>query len=72
MSKWISVMDAMPDTSGIYLIFIPSAYVGRFMAVSYYNKPINRWFAAEAHAYSDGVTHWMPLPGPPDTEKRRK
>lgn len=58
-NEWVSVKDRLPEQSGYYLC----TYVfdnHRF----YYD----RWFweSEKRFATTDNITHWMPLPEPPN------
>lgn len=54
--RWISVHDRLPEMSGEYLVATVTGYVG----VRHFYVTWPRSFQA------DTVTHWMPLPEPPE------
>ena len=58
MSNWISVNERKPELSGTYIVF--SEYEG--VTTSWYYAHAGQSFG---HPY---VTHWMPLPEPPQQE----
>ena len=66
--KWISVKDALPEDwkekGGDlinYLVFMPEYGVD----VGNYAKPVKTWLCMGIPCK---VTHWMPLPEPPEEE----
>ena len=70
--RWISVKERLPDESGNYLTAFGD---GTAMAVNEFMHP-RGWLTEEGRKanpngkwYWGGVTHWMPLPAPPE-EKR--
>lgn len=79
--QWISVEDRLPDKEGKYLVTV---YDGITLAVLYFYKrypycnsgirtdrPV--WCDYDNYGYGDfeekSVTHWMPLPEPPEVGK---
>ena len=64
MSKWVSVKDRLPEKDGRYLAY-GSAFGRCRMGILYYS--------AELKHFNDGeVTHWMPLPEPPNESEDGK
>jgi len=66
MDKWISVKDRLPKYKKMVILFCPG-YSGRpILEGSLYdtNENGNNWVDGVGFARS-GVTHWMPLPEPP-------
>lgn len=67
-NRWISVKDRLPEESGYYLVF---ADIGRSEVLSYSKK--YQAFNAFDDSYSERnvipVTHWMPMPMPPDIKE---
>jgi hypothetical protein len=63
---WISVADRMPGYGTKCLVYIPAKDMARevFMVASW--TEIEGWWPCGCRR-SD-VTHWMPLPGPPERE----
>lgn len=63
-SRWISVMDELPEKEGKYIVCTEkgSVYCTRFNGVSGYEGI----FACDTNTH---ITHWMPLPEPPKGEK---
>lgn len=58
MSEWISVRDRLPEENGDYLVALDDGYIG----VTWYSadEGFDLW------ADAGEVTHWMPLPEPPE------
>ena len=67
--KWISVEKRLPDTRGIYLAHV----VHRYCKVDSYSRVCIEYFNADKAWDSLGdiyeITHWMPMPEPPEEEK---
>lgn len=66
MSEWISVKDRLPEEFVDVLAYLKNGKINRTWRdkVGFRNATSKkvRW-------YSDGsVTHWMPLPEPPEVE----
>ena len=81
MDKWISVDDRLPEKDGYYLVFLQPQYGDPFLLVSYYcwedadyligvTDPYTIYTFTNAYDeetdVSKDVTHWMPLPKPPE------
>lgn len=69
MSEWISVFDMLPAdaTNGVhdavqYLVYVDVPNYGGHIQIAMW---INNRFASFPQGGSD-VTHWMPLPQPPE------
>jgi hypothetical protein len=69
MTDWISVKDALPEKDGEYLV-----YDGNIMWISDYIWPLKNGsifgfgslFMMKSPFVNNEVTHWMPLPKPPE------
>lgn len=57
MGEWIRVEDRLPESAGWYLVF----YNGSEMQVAYFR---GRKWPFDNHYHT--ITHWMPLPEPPE------
>lgn len=69
MSEWISVKDRMPKPYADVLVYGTTHTYGRehtFMRQSYYCGDDDGYFFCEDTDTS--VSHWMPLPEPPESE----
>lgn len=63
--EWISVTERLPEDGGMYLVFNPKRAVAKVATVRY-SLQSRRWCGVEALSYIEGITHWMPLPEPPE------
>ena len=68
IDKWISTAERQPEKTGLYLCYTKK----RVYLVVDYSKRHNTWNAYDSedepkHALE--VTHWMPLPEPPEVKK---
>lgn len=63
--EWISVKDRLPQKYSNVLIYTSFGYVTNGMWVPYKNIFVyDRGYELE----KDEVTHWMPLPEPPEED----
>lgn len=62
--EWISVEDRLPDTCGDFLVWMPKS---NHIAWAFLNSD-KRWAASGFNNFYAGVTHWMPLPEPPEND----
>lgn len=74
MSGWISVKDQLPEMTELYLggpkrarVLIFSGWVGEGSYEETLVRRTPKW--KNAIGLSSPVTHWMPLPAPPETKK---
>lgn len=60
-SGWIPCSERMPPTG-------TRVYVreGDFTAIGFFGKFTQRWIEPISGAHLDNVSHWMPLPEPPE------
>jgi len=58
--KWISVEDALPDSDISVLVYADCACSGSW------NGEKKNWHDSECRVVARVVTHWMPLPDPPN------
>jgi len=67
MSKWISVKDRLPE-HGVHVLTFSSEE--NYYAVSYLIYLSNeRIWANGCLLGNDNITHWMPLPKPPEIKE---
>lgn len=57
--RWISVEERLPEEDGFYLVYGPFIYRDTKW---YDRKNFSQYF------WKHDVTHWMPLPEPPEVE----
>lgn len=69
MSEWISVEDRLPPNYIPVLCYIPSLSSSMWQTVHECHIGADgEWHLATAPAYREEVTHWMPLPEPPEED----
>ena len=61
LNKWISVKDRLPEPPAQCLVYSNKSYRPRGMETATYTNL--GWMTA---AYFPEITHWMPLPEPPE------
>jgi hypothetical protein len=62
MAEWISVKDRLPEEGANVLIYNKEYLHKGLIETDYYENNRFRYFR-------DTVTHWMPLPSPPNAEE---
>lgn len=77
VNRWISVEDALPERNGCYLVWRPRFYIDgdrecAEATVCYFDGH-DTWHDSYGVDFSrvlgkDDITHWMPLPDPPESE----
>ena len=66
--KWISVTDNLPRINDVVLVYdkhiedVTTGYISEFIG----DRCV--WIIDCGESISDEVTHWMPLPEPPNEE----
>ena len=69
VQEWISVEDRLPENGGYVVCIAKRNPFSRFMPmVARIEK--NGWVNPITEQYISEVTHWMPLPEPPDCEAK--
>ena len=64
--KWISVEDKIPEKYGKHLCLLKScAFRGCYYPMLMFH---DQYGFRDGCVYYDDVTHWIPLPEPPETE----
>lgn len=73
--EWIRVEVGLPDTKEPVFVYIKSDYVD-YMLVAYYDNGWMESVVSEGYDnsidyidYSGDITHWMPLPEPPESRE---
>ena len=68
--KWISVKDKLPKNDAVEVLVKHKNYSCYFIA-TYYDIG-DRWFFRKeiGHVGTSEITHWMPLPPPPTSDKQ--
>jgi hypothetical protein len=72
MGEWISVKDRLPEDGSSVLVFIPDypdAYLSNRVAWLDCDTTPPLWIHEGVDI--DGVTHWQPLPAPPEANHDR-
>ena len=68
MSNWISVGDRLPDNeSGYRVLVLANDIISQFIEITNHNGKM--WLQEGGTEYPPIVTHWMPLPPPPEQAK---
>jgi hypothetical protein len=66
MSEWISVDEDMPDECGFYLCAFEDGTIETFPIYDHEIQDIEDGFIIEWGIETCHVTHWTPLPDPPN------
>lgn len=72
--RWISVKERLPESQGEFLIYstsdprlnAKSKYLGNACFLVFSGKAFKTGFYIDS-MYEPSVTHWMPLPDPPES-----
>jgi len=61
--EWISTKERLPDESDDYYI-----YPHKYRYTASYDMEKNKWMVTDSngYCYEIFVTHWMPIPSPPE------
>jgi len=65
---WISVKDRLPEKEGQYLCWFGKNTVCKGAAIATYLEEWKAFGSFESLKTYPNVTHWMPLPEPPEEE----
>ena len=57
---WIPVTERLPEEDGCYLVAVKNDHKRRYSKTA--------WFSYDSWFTRQDVTHWMPLPQPPEEE----
>lgn len=67
IQRWIPVTERLPEIGGYYLVHqMNPRYKTSFIQHARYSENQEKWLGALALCSLDFVTHWMPLPEPPE------
>lgn len=64
-NEWVSVDERLPGVSGNYICAVKDKNGGTWTIPAEWNLEMKTWFGAFGEI-KNKVTHWMPLPAPPD------
>lgn len=65
MTEWISVEDRLPEEGEWVLTFSRKVNIKMWENNIFYDGDVNYYCPI---GVENGVTHWMPLPAPPDNK----
>lgn len=63
---WISVEERLPLVSGRYICAVKDKNGHTWTVAGDYSLEMKKWFGLMFGEIKNTVTHWMPLPEPPD------
>lgn len=61
-NEWVSLEERLPDISDEYIVCTEDAEV----FICEYLPSVKQWWDRDAFVVDKRITHWMPLPAPPD------
>jgi hypothetical protein len=67
--EWISVEERLPGVSGRYICAVKDKNGQTWTVAGDYSLEMKKWFGLMFGEIKNTVTHWMPLPSPPEKEK---
>ena len=65
--KWISVKDTLPEPGTDVLTYVQVADDESRIGAAHFDRGV--WWDAIFNVACEAVTHWMPLPKPPNEER---
>jgi hypothetical protein len=63
---WIKCSDRLPDKEGHYLIHLVNGFTKEYDVAYFFNNSYNNNWGGWS---DENITHWMPLPEPPEESK---
>ncbi len=66
MCAWISVDERLPEADGLVLIHAPCAAVNKPLICNAWWCHANQRWELITECWAEAITHWMPLPAPPE------
>ena len=71
--EWISVKDRLPEWKNIrdcksYYVYLNNSFGCKYDVWVYVGNG-KWWWEQQDETFTDAVTHWMPLPKPPESEE---
>jgi len=68
MSNWISVNDKLPK-DGVDVLACSRFEDLQTIKIYCYSKELGKWHESASPGWpADNITHWMPLPDPPESQ----
>lgn len=67
--KWTSVEERLPEEDGMSVLCAVKDLWGTCVCEGYYSEISNRVWPVEEDFALGEVTHWMPMPKPPEEER---
>jgi hypothetical protein len=65
-NKWIKCKDQMPEDD-VVLLYIPCPYIDTInFETGYFAEAEGKWSTSARSYELDEITHWKPLPQPPE------
>ncbi|MBR6875452.1 MAG: DUF551 domain-containing protein [Bacteroidales bacterium] len=69
-SGWIDAGERQPDATGFYLAWHNNPHFGRpFCGITAFDTEKGSWWSYVADQPVKHITHWMPLPEPPEVSE---
>lgn len=68
-NKWIPVTERVPDRFGEYIVAVKDISGKMYSDYADYDPFQKRWATGLFRSAEEKVTHWMPLPEPPEGEE---
>lgn len=68
MSEWINVDERLPETNRSVLAYRSGKGVGNFYINGQFEWMLDGWGVNTSRTFDD-ITHWMPLPPPPEADE---